>query len=53
MELRLNHYKGKPYINFDEDKNNKITDFQYVKEKINKLTNSICGNNKDIKKILW
>ncbi len=49
LELRLNHYKGKPYINFDEDKNNKITDFQYVKEKINKLTNSICGNNKDIK----
>ena len=41
----MDDYKGKPYINFDEDKNNKITDFQYVKEKIN----SICGNNKDIK----
>ena len=49
LELRLNYYNGEPYIIFEEDKNNKITDFQYVKDKINELTNSICKNNKNIK----
>ena len=50
LELRLNKIKtGKPYIYFNDDKNNKITDFSSIKDKINILTNSICGNNKDIK----
>lgn len=50
LELRLNHIKsGKPYIFFENDINNKITDFSFIKDKIDKLTNSSCGNNKNIK----
>ena len=50
LELRLNKIKsGKPYIYFNDDKNNKITDFSSIKDKINKYTDSICGNNRDIK----
>ena len=49
IELRLNHIdNNEPYIYFDEDKENIITDFSCIKEKINTLTNSICGNDKNI-----
>ena len=50
IELKLNQIKsGKSYIFFDEDKNDIITDFSTVKEKIKKLTNSFCGYDKNIK----
>ena len=49
LELRLNHIQsGEPYIYFDEDKTNKITDFSCIKEKISYLTKSICGNHENI-----
>ena len=49
IELRLNHIdNNEPYIYFDEDKENIITDFSCIKEKINTLTNSICGDDKNI-----
>ena len=49
IELRLNKNKsGEPYIFFENDLNNKITDFTGIKDKITNLTNSICGNGKNI-----
>ena len=49
IELRLNKIKsGEPYIYFEDDINNKITDFSIIKEKITELTNLTCGNNKNI-----
>ena len=49
IELRLNKIKsGEPYIFFENDLNNKITDFTGIKDKITNLTNSICGNDKNI-----
>ena len=50
LELRLNKINsGKPYIYFGEEKKDIITDFQCIKDKINKLTESTCGKNKNIK----
>jgi dynamin 1-like protein len=50
LELRLNKINsGKPYIYFGEDKKDIITDFQCIKDKINKLTEATCGKNKNIK----
>ena len=50
LELRLNRINsGKPYIYFGEEKKDIITDFQCIKDKINKLTESTCGKNKNIK----
>ena len=47
--MRLNKIKsGEPYIFFENDLNNKITDFTGIKDKITNLTNSICGNGKNI-----
>ena len=52
LELRLNHLEtGEPYIIFEEDKNEKITDFSIIKKKINQLTNKFCGEKKNIKDI--
>ena len=47
--MRLNKIKsGEPYIFFENDLFNKITDFTGIKDKITNLTNSICGNDKNI-----
>ena len=47
LELRLNHIEsGQPYAYFDD--NIKIRDFSTIKEKINNLTKSICGDHKNI-----
>ena len=47
IELRLNHIESdEPYAYFDDQ--TIITDFSIVKEKINNLTKSVCGENKNI-----
>ena len=50
LELRLNHIDSeKPYIYFSENEKDKITDFSKIKQMINDLTKSSCGNNKNIR----
>ena len=49
LELRLNHLEdGKPYAIFDEVKNEKFTDFNKVRETIEKLTDDVCAGEKNI-----
>ena len=49
LELRLNHIQdGKPWAVFDEVKNEKFTDFNKVRETIEKLTDDICAGEKNI-----
>jgi GTP-binding protein EngB required for normal cell division len=49
LELRLNHISdGKPWAIFDEVKNEKFTDFNKVRETIEKLTDDVCAGEKNI-----
>ena len=49
LELRLNHtIEGKPWARFDEVKDQKFTDFNKVRETIEKLTDDVCAGEKNI-----
>ena len=49
LELRLNHtMDGKPWAIFDEKKGEKFTDFNKVRETIEKLTDDVCAGEKNI-----
>ena len=49
LELRLNHIPdGNPYAFFDEVKDEKFTDFNKVRETIEKLTDDVCEGEKNI-----
>ena len=49
LELRLNHYtEGEPYAIFEEVKGEKFTDFNKVRETIEKLTDDVCAGEKNI-----
>ena len=49
LELRLNHtVEGKPWAIFDERKGEKFTDFNKVRETIEKLTDEVCVGEKNI-----
>ena len=49
LELRLNHtMDGKPWAIFDERKGEKFTDFNKVRETIEKLTDEVCEGEKNI-----
>lgn len=52
LELRLVHVPDgrdqKPYAIFDKLKDQKFTEFNKVRDTINKLTDDICGKSKDI-----
>ena len=49
LELRLNHtVEGKPWAIFDERKGEKFTDFNKVRETIEKLTDEVCEGEKNI-----
>ena len=49
LELRLNHTtEGKPWAIFDERKGEKFTDFNKVRETIEKLTDEVCAGEKNI-----
>ena len=49
LELRLNHtMDGKPWAIFDERKGEKFTDFNKVRETIEKLTDEVCAGEKNI-----
>ena len=49
LELRLNHIaEGQPWAIFDEVKNTKFTDFNKVRETIEKLTDDVCKDEKNI-----
>ena len=49
LELRLNHImEGKPWAIFDERKGEKFTDFNKVRETIEKLTDEVCEGEKNI-----
>ena len=49
LELRLNHIPdGKPYAYFEEVKDTKFTDFNKVRETIEKLTDDVCAGEKNI-----
>ena len=49
LELRLNHIeKGNPWAIFDEVKDTKFTDFNKVRETIEKLTDDVCAGEKNI-----
>jgi GTP-binding protein EngB required for normal cell division len=49
LELRLNHINdGTPWAIFDERKGEKFTDFNKVRETIEKLTDEVCAGEKNI-----
>lgn len=49
LELRLCHISsGQPYAYFEEVKGTKFTDFVKVRETIEKLTDDVCKENKNI-----
>jgi len=51
LELRLIHVKNpldKPYGIFEVDKSKKYTSFDQIREKIQSLTDEVCGGGKGI-----
>jgi len=51
LELRLVHVKNKldnPYGIFEVDKNKKYDNFDHIREKIQSLTDEVCGGGKGI-----